>query len=155
LNRDQRVSLEEACKRILPLSPHYVDEPIEQGFDWSPLNEIPFERLYLVVFRSVRRADADVELLSEHDDRAYDDALRSGGLLRYFKGTINERRECLSFCLWETREQAVRASAGASHGRAAQISTLTYETYDLERYDVLRVDEGLLFRPTGPLAAAV
>ena len=144
-----RASLEEACEKISPLSPYYVNEPIDRGFDWSPLNEIPFERLYLVVFRSVRRAGADVELLREHDDRAYEDALRSGGLLFYFKGTVNERRECLSFCLWETREQAVHASASASHGRAAEISTQTYDAYELERFDLLKGDGGPVFRPAG------
>lgn len=155
MNRDPRARLKEACENIFPLSPYYTSEPIDVGFDWSPLGSVPFERLYLVVFRSVRRADADIELLREHDDRAYEEALRSGGLLLYFKGVLNERRECLSFCLWETREQAVRASAGARHGKAAEISTLTYEAYDLERYDLLKDDGRLLFRPAEPLTAAV
>jgi hypothetical protein len=35
--------------------------------------------LYLVVFRSVRRPKADLDLLREHDDRAYAEALESGG----------------------------------------------------------------------------
>lgn len=148
------VDLREVCEKIYPLSPDYTNEPIDRGFDWSPLYGAPFERLYLVVFRSIRRRDADVDLLREHDDRAYEEALRSGGLLLYFKGTPNERRECLSFCLWETREQAVRAAAGSSHGRAAEISYRTYERYDLERYDVLKGDDGLLFRPARPLVPA-
>jgi hypothetical protein len=155
MNNAPRAGLREACERILPLSPHYTNQPIEQGFDWSPLDRVPFQQLYLVVFRSARREDADVDLLREHDDRAYEEAQRSGGLLLYFKGTPNERRECLSFCLWETREQAVRAAAGSSHGRAAEISYRTYERYDLDRYDVLKGDEGLLFRPAQPLVPAV
>jgi hypothetical protein len=59
------------------------------------------------VFRSVRRATAELGLLKEHDDRAFEAALEAGGLLRYFKGQMNQRRECLSFCLWERKEQAV------------------------------------------------
>jgi hypothetical protein len=58
----------------------------------------------------MRRPSADLDLLREHDDRAYEKALQSGGLLRYFKGEANEQRECLSFCLWETRGQAMRAA---------------------------------------------
>jgi hypothetical protein len=155
MNREPHACLKEACEKIFPISPLYTNEPIDSGFDWSPLDKVPFERLYLVVFRSIRRADADSELLREHDDRAYEEALRSGGLLLYFKGVLNERRECLSFCLWETREQAVRASAGARHGKAAEISALTYEIYDLERYDLLKQGDRLLFRPVEPLVAAV
>ena len=59
------------------------------------------------VFRSVRRAAADLARLKEHDDQAYAAALEAGGLLRYFKGEVNGHRECLSFCLWERKEQAV------------------------------------------------
>jgi hypothetical protein len=122
--------------------------PIEEAFDWSScLAGITFDRLYLVVFRSVRRATADYGLLKEHDDRAYAEALEAGGLLHYFRGSMNERRECLSFCLWESREQARRAVGGASHRRAAEITAEMYESYVLERYDLINeVGEELVFR---------
>jgi hypothetical protein len=68
------------------------------------------------------------------------------GLLRYFKGEVNGRRECLSFCLWESREQAVAASGGASHRRAAQLSAEMYESFVLERYDLLKTEGHLVFR---------
>src|ERR687889_1632106 len=111
-----------ACQQICPIYPDYATRPIQDGFSWSSsLLGCAFERLYLVVFRSVRRPDADLELLHEHDDRAYQKALESGGLLRYFKGEANERGECLSFCLWETREQAIEAAGASSHQSAADI----------------------------------
>ena len=139
LNIDRRtVDLREACGRIAPVHPEYVNLAIQEGFDWGRLHDASFERLYLVVFRSVRRADADLDLLRERDDLAYGEALRSGGLLRYFKGEANERRECLSFCLWEGRLQAERAAGGASHSRAARIAAETYERYDLERYELTK-----------------
>jgi hypothetical protein len=107
--------------------------------------------LYLVVFRSVRWPKADLDLLREHDDRAYAEALESGGLLLYFKGQANERRECLSFCLWETREQAIKAAGGASHQSAADISVRMYESYLLDRYWLKKVlterGERLVFEP--------
>jgi hypothetical protein len=83
----------------------------------------------------------------EHDDQAYAAALEAGGLLRYFKGEVNGRRECLSFCLWERREQAVSASDGAAHRRAAQLSAEMYESYVLERYDLVKTGGSLVFRP--------
>jgi hypothetical protein len=144
---DQRAGLYEACRRLSPINPDYANLPIEEGFDWrSRLESIPFDRLYLVAFRSIRRSNADLKVLKEHDDRAYKAALEAGGLLRYFKGEMNERRECLSFCLWESMEQAVAAADGASHQTAAQVTALMYEAYTLERYELANGAGALVFR---------
>jgi hypothetical protein len=150
-----RPVLHKACHQISPMHPHYATRPIQDGFDWSSsLAGCPFDRLYLVVFRSVRRPTADLDLLREHDDRAYAEAIESGGLLRYFKGQANERGECLSFCLWETREQAIEAAGVASHRSAADISVRMYESYVLDRYWLKKVatarGDGLVFEPIGP-----
>jgi hypothetical protein len=144
-----------ACQQISPIFPDYATRPIQDGFNWSSsLLGCTFERLYLIVFRSVRRPSADLDLLREHDDRAYEKALESGGLLRYFKGEANERGECLSFCLWETREQAIEAAGAASHRSAAAISVRMYESYVLDRYWLKKVvsarGEKLIFEPLHP-----
>ena len=144
-----------ACQQISPIYPDYATRPVQDGFSWSSsLAGCAFERLYLVVFRSVRRPSADLELLREHDDRAYEKALESGGLLRYFKGEANEQRECLSFCLWETRRQAVEAAGAASHQSAADISGRMYESYELDRYWLKKVvsarGERLIFESIQP-----
>jgi hypothetical protein len=144
---DLRADLYEACQRISTRHPYYATLPIEDGFDWSSLSCCLFERLYLVVFRSVRRPEADLDLLHEHDDRAYEEALKSGGLLRYFKGNANERGECLSFCLWETREQARKAADAASHRTAANVTAQMYLSYVLERYWLKKAGEKLVFEP--------
>src|SRR5215208_3938276 len=144
-----------ACQQISPMYPDYATRSIQEGFSWSSsLADCTFERLYLVVFLSVRRPSADLDLLREHDDRAYQKALESGGLLRYFKGEANERGECLSFCLWERREQAIEAAGAASHQSAAEISVLMYESYELDRYWLKKVvrarEERLIFEPIRP-----
>jgi hypothetical protein len=144
-----------ACQQICPLFPDYATRPIQDGFSWSSsLLGCPFEQLYLVVFRSIRRPSADLELLREHDDRAYENALDSGGLLRYFKGEANERGECLSFCLWQTTEQAIEASGSAAHRSAAEISVVMYESFVLDRYWLKKVVSGrgerLIFEPLQP-----
>src|SRR5919107_3863610 len=118
--------LHESCLRISPKHSDYATRPIQTGFDWSPLYGCAFERLYLVVFRSVRRPNADLDLLRERDERAYEKALESGGLLRYFKGEANELGECLSFCLWETREQAIEAAGAGPPPPAAAESRRVY-----------------------------
>jgi hypothetical protein len=147
--------LRRACQQICPIYPDYATRPIQDGFSWSSsLAGCAFEQLYLVVFRSVRRPSADLDLLREHDDRAYEDALESGGLLRYFKGEANEQRACLSFCLWDTRRQALEAAGAASHQSAAEISVRMYESYALDRYWLKKVvaarEERLIFEPIGP-----
>ena len=147
--------LRRGCQQICPIYPDYATRPIQDGFSWSSsLAGCAFERLYLVVFRSIRRPSADLDLLREHDDRAYEDALESGGLLRYFKGDANEQRACLSFCLWDTRRQALEAAGAASHRSAAEISVRMYESYALDRYWLKKVvaarEERLIFEPIGP-----
>ncbi len=150
MHLDHQAGLHEACRRLSPIHPDHATLPIQQAFNWSScLTGIPFDRLYLVVFRSVRRAAADLYLLREHDDLAYADALEAGGLLCYFKGELNGQRECLSFCLWESRQQAQRAAGGASHAAATRITAQFYESYRLERYYVVRAaagEEGVVFR---------
>lgn len=137
---DLRADLYEACQQISPTHSDYATLPIREGFDWSPsLSGCDFDRLYLIVFRSVRRKTADLQLLREQDNRAYEEALNSGGLLRYFKGSANEHGECLSFCLWESREQARNAAGAASHKSAASITGQMYESYVLDRYWLKKV----------------
>jgi hypothetical protein len=145
MSPELRADLYEACQRISPRHPDYATLPIEDGFDLSSLSCCYFERLYLVVFRSVWQPETDLDLLREHDDRAFEEALMSGGLLRYFKGHANERGECLSFCLWETREQARQAAGAPSHRSAAGISVQMYLSYVLERYWLKKVEENLVF----------
>jgi hypothetical protein len=143
---DIRPDLHRACQQISPLHPDYATRPIQEGFDWaSSLADCPFDQLYLVVFRSVRRQEADLVMLREQDDLAYEEARESGGLLRYFKGQANERGECLSFCLWETREQARRAADAASHRSAADVSARMYLSYSLERHWIRKLGEKLVF----------
>jgi hypothetical protein len=144
---DLTVDLYEACQQISPRHPDYATLSIEDGFDWASLSCCLFERLYLVAFRSVWQPEADLDLLREHDDRAYEEALVSGGLLRYFKGQANERGECLSFCLWETRQQARQAADAALHRSAAGVSVQMYLSYSLERYWIRKVGAKLVFEP--------
>src|SRR5215203_6507678 len=145
MSLDLTADLYEVCQQISPRHPDYATLSIEDGFDWSSLSCCLFERLYLVVFRSVWQPEADLDLLREHDDRAFEEALASGGLLRYFKGNANERGECLSFCLWETAEQARKAASAASHRSATGITAQTYLTYVLERYWLKKEAEQLIF----------
>jgi hypothetical protein len=67
--RTERIEVvRRACQQISPIYPDYATWPIQDGFSWSSsLAGCAFERLYLVVFRSVRRASADLDLLRDPD----------------------------------------------------------------------------------------
>ena len=77
-----------------------------------------------------------IATLMAYDDRAYAEALGAGGLLYYFKGEANERRQCLSFCVWESRQQARAAARLPLHLAATRIANEIFESYELERYIV-------------------
>src|ERR671938_1193701 len=96
---DLTTDLYGACQQISPRQPDYAKLSIEDGFDWSSLFCCHFERLYLVVFRSVWQPEADLDLLREHDDRAYEEALVAGRLLPHLKSPAEEGGEWLSVCL--------------------------------------------------------
>jgi hypothetical protein len=147
---DRNVScLEEvraAFSHLRPVRDDYPMAPIQDGFNWDECAaRVAMPPLYLVVFRSVRRADADVDLLRTFDDRAYEDACRAPGFLYYFKGQVTPERACLSFCLWESRSLARAASGRTAHRDAAGIATAMYDSYRLERYQLLEQHGKLVF----------
>jgi hypothetical protein len=139
----QATGLRNAFSQPTPIHPEYASLPIRDGLDWARcFRSIPAIRLCLVVLRSVRRASADLDALKAHDDAAYAEALGAGGHLYYSKGEANERRECLSFCLWESRQHAREGAGGPSRRAAAGIWRAMYESCELERYHLQKMHEG-------------
>ncbi|MDQ3921579.1 MAG: hypothetical protein M3248_04420, partial [Actinomycetota bacterium] len=64
MHLDYPTGSHEACRRLSPIHPDHATRPIEEAFNWSScLTGVPFDQLYLVVFRPVRRATADLDLL--------------------------------------------------------------------------------------------
>ena len=126
---------------IQPLCEDFATRPIKESFDWKNIGRIMRENrnvaegddLYLVVFRSQRNADADVELLTYHDDQAHEEALESPDLLHYFKGVASADGHCLSFCIWRNMEAARTASRGPKHMEAARLTGRMYASHSLGR----------------------
>jgi hypothetical protein len=119
--------------QIRPVVDDFARLPIGSAFDWSAItSESDHGEWYVVTFRSVRRAGADEARLTELDDAAHAEAADAPGFVHYFKGPTNERGECLSFCIWESR-QAARASAGGpAHVIAAAVAHEMYASYRLD-----------------------
>jgi hypothetical protein len=151
---------------LKPLVTDYALRPIQEVFAWDKIlaRLKPGEERYLVVFRSQRKPDADGAWLDQLDEAAHQEALQSGGLLAYFRGDLIEGNHCLSFCVWENREQARLAAAGPRHQEAVQATSAMYSSYVLERYTVRKEGTEIIFEiphpthtapaPRGILAAA-
>jgi hypothetical protein len=132
-----------AFHSLTPITPDYPELPIADGFNWTEaLAAIETGVWYIVAFRSVRSASADTAVLTEFDNRAHEEAMAHEGLLFYFQGHLNLRRECLSFCVWETQHHAQCASRLPQHQAAVAITAQMYDRYRLERY-WLRKDRAL------------
>jgi hypothetical protein len=130
---------------LAPSRDDYAMAPIHLAFNWhDSFDTVESGTWYLVVFRSVRSADADDTLLTELDDRAHEEAQASPGFLHYFKGALCSGRMCLSFCLWESPEHGRAASLRPLHASAAQATSIMYDSYRLERYVVRKESGGIL-----------
>ncbi|MFN8620339.1 MAG: hypothetical protein U0869_06295 [Chloroflexota bacterium] len=125
---------------LSPTGSDYATRPIAEAFDWSAVARPEDAGAWaLVVFRSIRRADADEARLVELDEAAHQEAAAAPGFVHYFKGPLAEDRSCLSFCLWADRAAARNASAGPLHRAAVTITADSYERYALELYRVVKV----------------
>ncbi len=119
--------------RLVPVSDDYATLPVAQAFNWDVAADQALEgEWYLVAFRSVQRVGADQEHLCRMDDAAHEEAAGSPGFVHYFKGPANARRECLSFCLWDSRRDAREAAGKPAHVAAISVIAGTYERYTLE-----------------------
>lgn len=131
---------------LTPITERYMFLPIADGFNWQDyFAEIPAGDWYLVVFRCKHRADADEHLLTLLDNLASEAARQSPGFLYYFPGTPAATGECLSFCLWESQQDARMGGSHPAHREAMQKGVASYVYYDLERYQVQKQDEQVLF----------
>ena len=139
----------DAFDALAPVSEAYATLPVAAAFDWSDVGtQLGDGEWYLVVFRSIRRADADEERLTHFDALAHQEAATSPGFLHYYKGPAAEDGSCLSFCLWETRADARAAAGRPDHVRAVSLITEMYASYTLEFHRVAREAGGpLTFAP--------
>ncbi|HEX6506092.1 MAG TPA: hypothetical protein VF221_00520 [Chloroflexota bacterium] len=140
---DSTILQRDILEGLRPRSSAYATAPILDGFTWEECApNVPAGEWYMVVFRSVRRDLGENLTLEMYDYGAYIEAQRrASGLIFYFRGVPNERRECLSFCIWSSREEAARAARLPLHTLAMRMIDETYESYSLERY-ILRKRPG-------------
>jgi hypothetical protein len=138
-----------ALDDLAPISDAYATLPVQEAFDWSAAaTHLGDGAWYMVAFRSIRRADADVVRLAEYDDRAHAEAASSPGFVHYFKGPAAADRSCLSFCIWDSRADARAAAGRPLHVAAVSLIDEMYESYTLEFLRITgRAGEPLRFEP--------
>ncbi|TPX69835.1 hypothetical protein SpCBS45565_g02185 [Spizellomyces sp. 'palustris'] len=144
------IALEKALHNLNSLHADYRTIPLEDAFNWNAiaasLDPDLSGRWYLVVFRSIRHPDADHGALYEADRLAHEEAKQSGGILKYWYGDLNHRRECLAMCVWANREFAKKATHKPSHIKAMTLAASMYDTYKLDRYWLVKEKGSREFR---------
>jgi hypothetical protein len=139
----------DAFDALAPVSETYATLPVAAAFDWTDVGtQLGDGEWYLVVFRSIRRADADERRLAEYDDRAHHEAQSAPGFVHYFKGPAASDRSCLSFCMWTSRAEARAAAGRPDHVEAVSVLNEMYAAYALEFLRVTgRAGQSLQFEP--------
>ena len=133
-------------ERLAPASAGYASLPVDAAFNWAECaSPAATGEWYMVAFRSVMRPSADEDRLREYDDRAYEEARTAPGFVHYFKGPANDLGQCLSFCLWDSRQLARSAAGRPAHLDALGIAHATYERYTLEFFRVRKRGGWLTF----------
>lgn len=146
----------DAFDALAPVSEAYATLPVATAFDWSDVgSQLGDGEWYLVVFRSIRRADADERRLNEYDDRAHHEAESAPGFIHYFRGPAAGDRSCLSFCMWTSRTEARAAAGRPDHVAAVSVLNEMYDAYALEFLRVTgRAGQPLQFAPYDALPTA-
>lgn len=100
-----------ALQTLTPTSDDYATQPYEQGFDFPALFselrrlvaedegfEWPRTDFYVVAFRSVLKEELDRQRLGLLDEKSHEEAVESGGLLKYWFGVPDGERRNLATC---------------------------------------------------------
>ncbi|KAL4766149.1 uncharacterized protein BDW70DRAFT_125459 [Aspergillus foveolatus] len=145
--------LAQALTILTPVCPDYATAPYTESFNWDSvfltLNSLAAKEgysllrqsFYVVVFRSVLQADADGDRLHLLDERSHAEAVSSGGLLKYWFGVKNGRRENLATCLWRSREDARAGGTGPWHAQARAAAREMYAKIEFTTLELVVGEE--------------
>ncbi|KAI5800075.1 hypothetical protein EDC01DRAFT_648830 [Geopyxis carbonaria] len=135
-----------------PVTEAYSTTPYIDAFNWhevlSELQRIivneqyvfPETSYYVIVFRSQIPPTTDRSHLGDLDAAAHIEAVKGGGLLKYWFGTPNGDYRNLATCLWRNREDAKIGGAGPDHARAMREVRELYLEWRVERLRLV-IDE--------------
>ncbi|KAI9851817.1 MAG: hypothetical protein M1838_002675 [Thelocarpon superellum] len=99
----------------------------EEHFTWRTAS------FYVVVFRSRVPPWTDRTHLAALDIKSHEEAIESGGLLKYWFGVPDADGRNLATCVWRERNDARQGSKGDGHRRAVLATQGLYTEWKLER----------------------
>ncbi|KAI9814396.1 MAG: hypothetical protein M1827_003252 [Pycnora praestabilis] len=138
--------LARALTVMKPVRKDYATAPYVQTFNWdavvhmtkdiadSESYEWKAQSFYVVVFRSQVPPATDRFHLGELDEKAHEEAMESGGLLKYWFGVPDSNGRNLATCVWRKVEDAKRGGAGEGHQRAMRATRGLYSEWELQRF---------------------
>jgi hypothetical protein len=144
--------------KIAPARDDYrnVSVPTKDAFNWEvAITQTGPNGLYGVEFTSaqnmiVAKDEPDkIKHLHQLDDAARVDAESQPGFNFYFADIVSEDGDARSFCLWDTREDAVAASKREKHQAAVRYTfgegKDVYAFYGIKKFLLVKTDNGLEF----------
>ena len=116
---------------------------------------LPGQVFDVTVFYSTRRKyeDTEHEELLVHNQMAFNAAVRHGGLIIYYQGeplsTVTDGEgevfqdigftpDCMSFCIWESKEQARAGAQVSEHKKASGHAFRWYEQFTIQKFELIR-----------------
>lgn len=117
----------------------YATAPYIENFNWNEVFDLvksfakveghrwTGQSFYVVAFRSILLPGVDNDHLHALDAYSHQEAVASGGLLKYWFGTKNEKRQNLATCIWRSREDARLGGRGPWHAKARAAARELYE----------------------------
>lgn len=134
-------------ERIQPVHEGFRDLDLPDAFSWEAgIHETALRGLYVVSFWSARNLEAPqgmIDRLLELDHDAFEEAKGMPGFRTYWHDDdLSPEGRGLSFCLWDSQEDAKYAAIQPEHLKAVKYARgegrEVYHSYDLKRHHIFR-----------------
>ncbi|MEO6513443.1 MAG: hypothetical protein ABIR37_02010 [Candidatus Saccharimonadales bacterium] len=134
-------------KLITPVHAGFRDLELPEAFSWEAgIDQTAIHGLYVVAFRSLRNLQAPPEMIDqllELDGDATEEAQHMPGFHTYWHDDdLSAEGYGLSFCLWDSREEAKHAAQQPKHRAAVMYARgegrEVYLSYDIETHNIFR-----------------
>ncbi|KAJ5794181.1 hypothetical protein N7457_000780 [Penicillium paradoxum] len=128
-----------ALTYLKPTCDDYATAAYTESFNWTEVFDLlkafsqaedhtwTSQSYYVVIFRSRLLPDIDSDRLYELDAHSHQEAIASGGLLKYWFGAKNDKNQNLATCIWRSRNDARLGGRGPWHAQARAAATVMYE----------------------------
>ncbi|KAK5709538.1 hypothetical protein LTR17_019692 [Elasticomyces elasticus] len=138
-----------ALTSLKPVRSDYATADYMSSFNWSTVFRVlrslcqqqdivwPKQEFYVVIFRSLRRRDADPEIITKLDQESHREACESGGLLKYWFGDCDGEMRNLATCIWRNQPDAVAGGGGPWHARARAAAREIYERIEFQTHTLV------------------